>query len=245
MPAASHQALVIGGTRGVGRAVVRRLAREGHAVVAVHVGDDESRADAVREFEVANLDVEVEQVDVEESTQVASLFEKLAESGRSPAFLVNAVELPLEMAVGLEDADFDRVLGLVLRATFLTCRHAVKSMAGRRFGRIINLASHATAPRHEGQAALDAAHAGVFGLTRTLAREVGPLGITVNAVSPGALQAQQDSKLPDTSLEALIRRTPLGRAGRLEEVAGMVNMLCEDGASYITGQCLSIDGGLT
>jgi 3-oxoacyl-[acyl-carrier protein] reductase len=246
MTAISRQALVTGGTDGVGRAVVRRLAREGHRVLAVYGNDDAGRNAAEREFTEAHLAVSFERVDVSQSAQVTALFERLAEQDRSPEFLVNAAGLTLEGPIGvLAETAFDEVLDANLRATFLTCQQAIKAMARRRFGRIVNFASPAALLGNEGQAAEAAAKAGVLGLTRSLANQVGLLGITVNAVLPGLVQTEGTAQLPVERLAALLRQTPLRRAGSADEIAGMVNMLCEDGASYVTGQCLSIDGGLS
>lgn len=244
MSLSRNQALVAGGTEAIGRAVVRRLAREGHAVIAIHGKDDSAREEAAREFADAHLDVVFEEADLAKPSQVVELFKQLTEKGRSPALLVNAGGLDAEGPTAfLEVVDFDAVLDVNLRATFLTCQQAVKAMAPRRFGRIINFVSPAALQGGEGLAADAAARAGVLGLTRALAREVGPLGITVNAVCPGAI-ATTSTAATRPLLEARIRRTPLRRAGTPDEVAGLVNMLCEDGAGYITGQCLSIDGGL-
>jgi 3-oxoacyl-[acyl-carrier protein] reductase len=241
----AHQALVTGGTQGIGRAIVLRLAREGHSVVAVYRTDDDAREDAARDFAEARLEVGFERLDVGKSEEVASLFERLAALGRSPELLINAAGLNREAPIGaLAERDFDAVLDESLRATFLTCQQAVKAMALRRFGRIINFSSPAALQGGEGQTAEAVAKAGVLGLTRALAREVGPLGITVNAISPGAVRTGSAAELSQSRLATLIRRTPLQRAGTADEIAGMVNMLCEDGAGYITGQCLSIDGGL-
>jgi 3-oxoacyl-[acyl-carrier protein] reductase len=246
MSLTAHRALVTGGTEAIGRAVVRRLAREGHSVIAIHRSDDATREEVGREFADAHLEVGFERVDLAKSTQVADLFERLAEMGRSPELLVNAGGLDDAHSAFLDAVDLDAVLDLSLRATFLTCQQAVKAMVRHRFGRIINFVSPAALQGGEGgQTADAAARAGVLGLTRALAREVGPLGITVNAVCAGAIRTERITQASGQQLEALVRRTPLRRAGTADEVAGMVNMLCEDGAGYITGQCLSIDGGLS
>ncbi|MGO9767526.1 MAG: 3-oxoacyl-ACP reductase FabG [Myxococcaceae bacterium] len=246
MTVPSRQALVTGGTKGIGRAVVRRLAHEGHRVLAVYRGDEVARAEAEREFAEAHLAVGFERVDVSQSTQVTALFDRLAEQDRSPDFLINAAGLARDAPIAfLSEAAFDEVLEANLRATFLTCQQAVKAMARRRFGRIVNFSSPAALLGNEGQTAYAAAKAGVLGLTRSLAKEVARFSITVNAVSPGLVRTEMTAQLSPQQMEALIRRTPLQRLGLADEIAGMVNMLCEDGASYVTGQCLSIDGGLS
>lgn len=246
MPTTPRHALVTGGTKGLGRAVVQRLAREGHAVVAVYRSDEAARDVAEREFAEAHLAVGFEQADVTQFAQVATLFERLEARGSAPELLINAAGLSRDSAISfLSQADFAAVLDTNLVATFLTCQQAVKAMARSRFGRIINFSSPAAFLGTEGQTAYAAAKAGVLGLTRALAREVGHLGITVNAVSPGLVRTGAIARLSEERLQALIRVTPFQRVGTAEEIAGMVNMLCEEGAGYITGQCLSIDGGLS
>jgi 3-oxoacyl-[acyl-carrier protein] reductase len=246
MTVASRQALVTGGTKGIGRAVVRRLAREGHSVLAVYRSDDTAREEAEREFAEAHLAVGFERVDVSQSAQVAALFDRLAEQDRSPDFLVNAAGLARDAPIAfLTEAALDQVLAVNLRATFLTCQQAVKAMVRRRFGRIVNFSSPAGLLGSEDEIAYSAANAGVLGLTRSLAKEVARFGITVNAVLPGLVETEMTAQLSEQQIEALVRRTPLRRVGSTDEIAGMVNLLCEDGASYITGQCLSIDGGLS
>ncbi len=241
----AHHALVTGGTETIGLAVVRRLAREGHAVTAIYLAEDEGHQEAGRGVAEAHPEVVFERLDLTRAAQVVDLFDRLAEMGRSPELLVNAAGLDTRPPTAfLDAADLDAVLDLSLRSTFLTCQQAVKAMARRRFGRIINFASPSALQGGEGQAVEAAAKAGVLGLTRALAREVGPLGITVNAVCAGAIRTEGTTQAYAQQLEALVRRTPLRRAGTADEVAGMVNMLCEDDAGYITGQCLSIDGGL-
>jgi len=242
----AHQALVTGGTEAIGLAVVRRLAREGHAVTAIYLAEDEGRQEARLEVAEAHPDVVFERVDLTKSAHVVDLFDRLAEMGRSPELLVNAAGLEAQPpSAFLSATGLDAALNLSLRPTFLTCQQALKAMAQRRFGRIVNFASPSARQGGEGEAVDAAAKAGVLGLTRALAREVGPLGITVNAVCAGAIQTERTTQACGEQLDALVRRTPLRRAGTADEVAGMVNMLCEEGAGYITGQCLSIDGGLT
>jgi 3-oxoacyl-[acyl-carrier protein] reductase len=242
----AHRALVAGGTEAIGRAVVRRLAREGHAVIAVHSNHGVAREDAEREFADAHLRVDFERVDLAKSDEVAALFERLTEIGRAPELLVNAGGLEAAAPTPfLHTVDLDAVLDASLRATFFTCQQAVKGMGRHRFGRIINFVSFAALQGGEGQTADAAGRGGVLGFTRALAREVGPLGVTVNAVSAGVVRTEGGTQASEQRLEALVRRTPLRRAATPDEIAGMVNMLCEDGAAYITGQCLSIDGGLS
>lgn len=246
MTSAPRHALVTGGTQGLGRAVALRLARTGHQVTCVYRGNEEARAACEQAFLEAGLSAHFERADLANAEAVRDLFTRLAGAEREPDYLVNAAGLSRDAPVAfLGAADFDEVLGVNLRATFLTCQQAVKPMVRRRFGRIVNFSSPAALLGNEGQAAYAAAKAGVLGLTKTLAREVARFGITVNAVSPGLVRTAMTAHLSEAQAEKLIRRTPLQRAGTPEEVAGMVQMLCDEDASYITGQCLSIDGGLS
>ncbi|WP_158502450.1 SDR family NAD(P)-dependent oxidoreductase [Vitiosangium sp. GDMCC 1.1324] len=246
MSASPRNVLVTGGTKGIGRAVARRLATEGHRVTCVYRGDDAAREACAREFSESGLTVDFERVDLTEAPAVSALFTRLAQAEREPDILVNAAGLTRDAPLAfLSVTDFDAVLSANLRSTFLTCQQAVKPMVRRRFGRIINFSSPAALLGNEGQVAYAAAKAGVLGLTKTLAREVARYGITVNAVSPGVVMTEMTAHVPKERLAELVRRTPLQRAGTPEEIAGMVRMLCADEASYITGQCLSIDGGLS
>jgi len=246
MSASARNALVTGGTKGIGKAVVRRLISEGHRVTAVYLQDESGRQQAAQELATAGLEATFERVDVTDPTAVSTLFAQLTKSGRDPDFLINAAGMTRDAPIAfLGVADFDQVLAANLRSTFLTCQQAIKGMVRRRFGRIVNFASPAALLGNEGQVAYAAAKAGVLGLTRTLAREVGRFGITVNAVSPGLVLTGMTSQLSEKRRGELLKRVPLQRVGTAEEIAGMVWMLCHENAAYITGQCLSIDGGLT
>lgn len=235
-----RRALVTGGTRGIGLAVVRRLARQGHSVLAVYDNDKVDPEKAAQEFAAAGLDVRFERTDMRRPEQVLTLFRLLEKESRSPELLVNATLLWPDTPLELKDVTLDQVLGVNLRATFLTCQQAVKAMARLRFGRIVNVTSPAAFPGQEPSTAEATADFGIRDYTRTLAREVAAHGITANVVAPGIIRTDSKASLNETQ----IRTAPLGRAGTTEELAGLVNMLCAEEASYITGQCLSIDGGL-
>jgi 3-oxoacyl-[acyl-carrier protein] reductase len=233
-----RRALVTGGTKGLGLAIVRRLAREGHSVIAVDDSDQAVHEEAAQEFAAARLEVRFERTDLRHPEQVETLFSRLEREGRSPELLVNARVSWRDTPLALVDMTLEEVVDINLRATFLTCQQAVKAMARRRFGRIVNLASPTSFPSQETDATADF---GIRGYTRALAKQVAPQGITANVVAPGIIRRDLNDPLAGTP----IRTAPSRRAGTPDEVAGLVNMLCGEDAGYITGQCLSIDGGLS
>lgn len=236
-----RRALVTGGTRGLGLAIVRRLAREGHSVVAVDDSDQAVHEVVAQEFAAARLEVRFERTDLRHPEQVETLFSLLEKEGRSPELLVNASVSWRDTPLALLDMTLDQVVDINLRATFLTCQQAVKAMARMRFGRIVNLASPTAFPSQQPSTTAATADFGVRAYTRALARQVAPQGITANVVAPGIIRRDLNDPLDGTP----IRTAPSRRPGTTDEVAGLVNMLCGEDAGYITGQCLSIDGGLS
>lgn len=250
-------ALVTGGTGGIGRAVALRLAREGMRVTCVYKNNERAREACAALFSEAageaaggaaggGLEARFERADLSVAGEVSALFDRLAQAGREPELLINAAGMTRDAPLAfLSAADFDAVLAANLKSTFLVCQQAVKAMVRRRFGRIVNFSSPAALLGNEGQTAYAAAKAGVLGLSRSLAREVGRFGITVNTVSPGLVRTELTEGLTAQRLERLIARTPLGRTATADEVAGMVWMLSQDRAAALTGQCFAIDGGLS
>ncbi len=244
--AATRTTLVTGGTKGIGRAVALRLAAEGHAVTVVYRSDERGRVETQAAAEAKQLTLAYERADVSDPAQVEALFTRLAASGREPDCLIHGAGMTRDAPfIFTGAADFDAVVSANLRSAFLVCQQAAKAMVRRRFGRILTFTSPAALLGNEGQVAYSAAKAGLLGLTRTLARELARYSITVNTVCPGLIETEMSHGLDDKKKAALVARIPLGRTGRPEEVAGVVRMLCDDRAAYITGQCIAVDGGLT
>lgn len=242
----NRKALVTGGTKGLGRAVAFRLARDGCEVTCVYKSDDANAKECAKTAESAHLNLRVLRADVSSAEDVGRLFGLLATTNFEADYLINAAGMVRDAAlVFAKPKDFDEVLAVNLRSAFLMCQQCSKSMARRRFGRIVNFSSPAAVLGNEGQVAYSAAKAGILGLTRTLARELGRFQITVNAVSPGLVATGMIEQMSESKVAAIVARTPVGRLGTAEEVANAVRFLCDDLSGYITGQCIAVDGGLT
>ena len=233
-------ALVTGGSRGIGAAISRELGRAG-ARVAVNYRSDQEGAEEVA-TEVGGVAFQGNIADPAE-TQV--LVERVESTlGDIDALVNNAGVTRDTLIARMSDEDWDVVVDTNLRGAFNTCRAVSRKMLRRRSGAIVNMSSVVGIHGNPGQANYVASKAGIIGLTKALARELGSRGVRVNAVAPGYIDTELTQVLPPAAREAILANTPLGRLGGPGDVAGAVRFLCSDEASFVTGEVLLVDGGL-
>ena len=238
-------ALVTGGSRGIGRAIALRLAAEG-ADLAICARNVAAAGEVAAAIEALGRRCLVRQADVADAEQAAELVAAtIAELGRLDVLVNNAGVTRDNLLMRMKEEDWDEVLAINLKGAFNCVRAAVRPMLKARGGRIVNITSVVGLLGNAGQANYAASKAGLIGLTKSLARELASRGITANAVAPGLVpETGMTAGLTQQQQEQMIATVPLGRAGTPEDVAHAVAFLASDQAAYITGQVLSVDGGM-
>ena len=241
---AGKVAIVTGGNRGIGLAIARLLAEDGASVVVS--GRDAARLEAaVKELESLGAPAMAVAADAAKREDADGLVEATRERfGRIDVLVNNAGITRDQLLVRMKDDDWDQVLDTNLRGVFLMTRAVGKVMMRQKSGRIINIASTAGAMGNPGQVNYSAAKAGVIGLTKAAGRELAHWNILVNAVAPGLIETDMAASIPAEAREAMLQQVPLKRIGQGREVAEVVRFLAGDGASYITGQTIHVNGGL-
>lgn len=243
--AESKIAIVTGGTRGIGLAIAKRLAADGFDLVLSYRGDAAAAEEAKAALAGSNRKIELVASDVADADAAGALIEHtMTTFGRIDALINNAGITRDTLIMRMSEDDWDSVISTNLKGAFLTSKAAIRPMLRQRSGRIVNITSVVGLVGNAGQANYAAAKAGLVGLTKSLAKEVGSRGITVNAVAPGFIATRLTDVIPENLKEELLKQTPLGRFGQPDDVSGAVAFLVSDDAAFITGHVLTVDGGL-
>ena len=236
-------ALVTGASRGIGAAIALELAKRGYRVIGTATSDD--GAARITQALSAHAGCRGALLDVNDTAGVDALVDAIVKAEGGLQVLVNNAGITRDtLAMRMKDGDWDAVLDTNLNAVFRVSRAAIKPMVKQRFGRIISITSVVGASGNPGQANYAAAKAGVAGMARALARELGSRGITVNCVAPGFIDTDMTAKLPQAQQDALQSQIPLGHLGKPADIAHAVAFLASPEAGYVTGQELHVNGGM-
>ena len=238
-------ALVTGSARGIGKTIVERFAAEGAVVVLSDVTNEAAAAETLAAIVGAGGKGMVEMFDVGDAAKVDAAVQRiLAEQGRIDILVNNAGITRDNLLMRLSEEDFDAVLRTNLKGTFLLTKAVSRHMMKQRSGRIVNLSSVVGQMGNAGQSNYSAAKAGIIGFTKSMARELASRGVTVNAIAPGFIMTAMTAALPENVRNGFLNQIPMGKFGTPEDVAELTVYLASDGASYVTGQVIGINGGL-
>lgn len=238
-------AIVTGASRGIGKAIALRLARDGRHVVGV-ARSQPALDELANEARAAGGSIETHTCDIGDGAAFAALIERVAEAhGRLDIIVNNAGITKDGLLLRMSDEDFDEVIRVNLRSAFVACRSAARPMMRGKFGRIVNVGSVSGITGNAGQANYASAKAGLIGLTKTIAKELGAKGITANVIAPGFIETDMTASLAGMIKEQILPHIPARRIGQADDIAEAVSYMCSDGAGYLTGQVIAVDGGLS
>lgn len=238
-------AVVTGASRGIGRDIAIKLAKEGANIFFNYNGSPEAAEETAKLVAAEGVEVEAMKANVAIAEDVDAFFKQAIERfGRVDILVNNAGITRDNLLMRMKEDEWDDVININLKGTFLCTKAVTRTMMKQRAGKIINMASVVGLIGNAGQANYVASKAGVIGLTKTTARELAPRGINVNAVAPGFITTEMTDKLDEKTKEAMLAQIPLGAYGTTEDIANAVLYLASDASKYITGQTLSVDGGM-
>lgn len=239
-----HTAIITGGGRGIGKAISIALAKKGVNIVVVDV-NQEIANETAHELEGYGVKSIALKADVSNSKDVAAVFDSaIKEFGKIEILVNNAGITRDALLLRMKEEDWDQVININLKGTFLCSKEAVKVMSKNRYGRIINIASVVAFIGNPGQSNYSASKAGIIGLTKTIAREYASRGITVNAVAPGFITTAMTESLPENVKQEMLKSIPMNRFGSVDDVANSVLFFASLESSYITGQVIHVNGGM-
>lgn len=237
--------VVTGASRGIGRGIATAFAKQG-ATVACVATTEAGAAGTVAVIEAEGGKAKAYACDVSQSEAVDALFTAIVNELGTPAVLVNNAGINRDtLLIRMKDEDWDKVVDVNLKGTFLCIRAVARVMMKARYGRIVNISSVVGQTGAAGQANYAASKAGLFGLTMSIAKELGSRGITCNAVAPGFIETDMTEDLPAEMRESVVKTAPAGRLGTPADIAPAVLFLASEEAAYVTGQTITVDGGLT
>ena len=237
-------ALVTGASRGIGRAIALALGKAGATVAGTATSD--AGASGIAEYlRSEGLQGAGFKLDVNDAAQIESVLGRIESEHGPVAILVNNAGITRDnLLLRMKDAEWDEIMDTNLKSVFRLSRLVIRSMMKARFGRIINITSVVGSMGNAGQVNYAAAKAGVVGFSKSLAKEVGSRNITVNCIAPGFIDTDMTRGLPDEQKRALLAHIPLGRFGQVGEIAAAAAFLASDGAAYVTGNTLHVNGGM-
>ncbi len=234
-----------GASRGIGKAIALSLSRAGAHVVVNYRGNQTAAEESLSAIAAQGGRGELCPFDIADESQVETAVKNIVDRHQKLDILVNNAGVTADnLLMRVKPADWDQVIGINLKGTVLCTKAVSRVMIRQHRGRIVNLSSVVGQTGNAGQSIYAASKAGIIGFTKAVAREVASRGVTVNAVAPGFIESDMTARLPDKLREEFLHSIPLGRFGTCEEVAEMVLFLAGPGAAYVTGQVLSINGGL-
>jgi 3-oxoacyl-[acyl-carrier protein] reductase len=237
-------AVVTGGARGIGRAIVLELLRQGREVAALDL-NSEQLVELEKVVKEAGFSVITKSIDITNTAVLTETLEKLAEEHDGIGILVNNAGITRDkLMMQMDEADFDKLMAVNLRAAFMATKTVLRSMVRNKFGRIVSISSVAGVMGQAGSANYAASKAALIGMSKSIAREVGKKNITANCIAPGFIMTDMTAVLPQAVKDAAKQVIPVNRFGTVEDVAKAVAFLASDEAGYITGQVLCVDGGM-